>query len=263
VERLYSFCWLWVVLAEGGKMEKTIISGPEESCANDRWSGVEGSKAGRIVELVLVLIVGLGQPILASIYYVLGGIGSTDPLQQQFRIWSALVAETSSLALLGYVIARRGKKWQDLGWGFKSKDIAVAAGLFVAAYIGASVSVVVAQYAYHAYTGHFRTVSPMHLGLGLSVASIALVCLNPFFEELTVRAFTMSEVLALGGTPSLAIAVSVALQVSYHLYQGMLGVVALTIIFTVFALYYARTRRIAPVVVAHFMYDVLLLVKDQ
>ena len=99
------------------------------------------------------------------------------------------------------------------------------------------------------------------LGLGISALSIAFVLINPFFEELIVRAYPMSEIMDLGGSRALAVLVSVALQVSYHLYQGAARSIAVAAIFTVFSIYFARTRRIVPVVIAHFCIDAYALVR--
>jgi len=57
------------------------------------------------------------------------------------------------------------------------------------------------------------------------------------------------------------VVISVALQVSYHLYQGAARAIAVAATFTVFSIYFARTRRILPVVVAHFCIDAYALIR--
>ena len=247
-------------------MNETKNRGEQQTSSQalaDGWSK-EGltNKRQRVFELILVLLVGLGQPILASVYYVAGGTAPTEPLQQEFRIWSALVGETGSLALLKYVLGRRPTGWREIGWGLSKRDVPVGLGLFIVDYLSAMVAVTGFQYSYRATTGAFHMgTGALELGLTFSPTVVALICLNPFFEELTVRAFTMSEIVALGGSRGLAIAVSVLLQLSYHLYQGTLGLVALLAIFTIFAVYYAKTRRIVPVILGHFLCDAVLLWK--
>lgn len=93
------------------------------------------------------------------------------------------------------------------------------------------------------------------LGFKISFLSIAFTCLNPFFEELIVRAYTMSEVISLGGGRTLAVLVSVIIQISYHLYQGLVHVLALIVIFTIFSIYFARTKKIMPIILAHLCLD--------
>jgi len=94
---------------------------------------------------------------------------------------------------------------------------------------------------------------------GVSALSIAFVCLNPFFEELIVRGYLMTEIVELGGKGALAIVLSVAVQMSYHLYQGLANCIALATIFAVFSIYFLRSRRIAPVVLAHLCIDAYAL----
>jgi hypothetical protein len=71
----------------------------------------------------------------------------------------------------------------------------------------------------------------------------------------------MSEVMDLGGSRLLAIVVSLSLQISYHVYQGVLRSIAIAATFTVFSIYFAKTRRIALLILAHFCFDALALVR--
>ncbi len=97
--------------------------------------------------------------------------------------------------------------------------------------------------------------------MGLSAFTIVLVCLNPFFEELIVRGYLMSEILDLTGNGTLAVVASVAVQMSYHLYQGLANGIVLTTTFVVFSIYFLRSRRIAPLVLAHFFLDAYALIR--
>lgn len=73
----------------------------------------------------------------------------------------------------------------------------------------------------------------------------------------------MSEVIRLGGSCWLAVLISVAVQLSYHLYQGPAGAITITITFTVFSIYYVRTRRVMPLILAHLGYDLHALFAGQ
>ncbi len=69
----------------------------------------------------------------------------------------------------------------------------------------------------------------------------------------------MTEIAELGGGGVLAIVISVALQMSYHLYQGFTNGIVLATIFAVFSIYFWKTRRLAPVVLAHLCVDAYAL----
>jgi membrane protease YdiL (CAAX protease family) len=92
-----------------------------------------------------------------------------------------------------------------------------------------------------------------------SMAFIPFVLRNPFFEQLIVRAYLMSEVFALTGSRTRAILASVVVQSSYHLYYGWAGAISISFLFLAFALYYMRSRRALPVIVAHGLSDLYAL----
>jgi membrane protease YdiL (CAAX protease family) len=82
------------------------------------------------------------------------------------------------------------------------------------------------------------------------------VLLNPFYEELIVRGFLITETEYLYQSRALAIVASVTLQSFYHLYQGLPAALVHASTFLIFSIYFARTRRILPVVMTHMFLDV-------
>jgi membrane protease YdiL (CAAX protease family) len=202
-------------------------------------------------------------PITASVYYLLGGTAPTVPMQQHYRPLGGLITQATSLTVLWYVMCRQGKTWKDIGWKLEFADVPRALGLLIAAIVLVYLPLIPIQYFCRAYSGHFLAPNSLHsiFGFGISFLSIAFICLNPFFEELIVRAYTMSEVMNLGGSRGLAVIVSVVAQMSYHLYQGLASAMVLTFLFTAFSIYYARTRRIVPVILAHLCLDLFSLLR--
>jgi membrane protease YdiL (CAAX protease family) len=83
------------------------------------------------------------------------------------------------------------------------------------------------------------------------VYGIAAAC----FEETLVRGYLMTELMAASCPTWLAAAASIALQVSYHLYYGIGGALFVGFGFTVSAIYFARSRRLAPVILSHMFWD--------
>jgi membrane protease YdiL (CAAX protease family) len=216
----------------------------------------------RMKHLGLVLWVSLSMPIAGSVYYLFGGTAPTTPMQQHFRLVAALITESTSLTVLWYVMSRQGRTWKDIGWKLEFADVPRAMGLLIAATVLTYLVLIPIQYSYRAYSGRFLVPKSLNsmFGFGVSFLSIAVICLNPFFEELIVRAYTMSEVMNLGGNRRLAVIVSVVLQMSYHLYQGVENAIALTLLFTAFSIYYIRTGRIMAVILAHLGLDLLALI---
>jgi membrane protease YdiL (CAAX protease family) len=209
------------------------------------------------------LFVSFGHFIFSSAYSLLGVTASADSGQHQARFLGSLISEAGSLAVLWYVLSGQGRSWKDIGWNFKWMDVPRAAFLVLTSRVARYLALIPFQIFYKFYFGHYLAQRSMHgvLGFGISGLSIAFVCLNPFFEELIVRGYLMSEILELGGGGVLAILTSIAVQMSYHLYQGLGNGIALTAGFAVYSIYFLKTRRIAPVVFAHFYADAYALVR--
>ncbi len=109
---------------------------------------------------------------------------------------------------------------------------------------GSDCILVLARRPFPQYNG--RTISDLRK-LSDSV-NFLFTFVNPFFEELLVRAFLITEIEAIFANTNLAATMSIVLQTTYHLYQGIRSALALSSSFTLFTLYYVRKRRILPVI---------------
>src|SRR5262249_7646685 len=82
--------------------------------------------------------------------------------------------------------------------------------------------------------------------------------LSAAMEELIVRAFMITEVVELTGQVSLAVFSSVCFQALYHFYQGGAGGLVGAGGFLICSIYYVRYRRITPLILSHFLYNMLI-----
>lgn len=228
-------------------------------------TSVDESLLRRSQHLIVVLWISFTIPIVRSTYYMILGaatIPAYTALQRRFRLSAALIEEASALFLLWYVMGRQGKTRADIGWNPKWTDVVKAIGLFLLVTVARWFFYYSVQLPYSAYSGHYlvgRSLQSVQsvLGLRLSFLWVAYACLNPFCEELIVRAYTMSEILNLGGSRNLAVIVSVGVQLSYHFYQGPVNVLWLAPVFVVFSIYFARTKRIFPIILVHLVMDLV------
>ena len=90
---------------------------------------------------------------------------------------------------------------------------------------------------------------------GVSALALLAQFLNPVFEESIVRGYVMTEVKQLTGSVSKAVILSTALQTSYHFYQGAPMAISEGEMFFLFSIYYARSNRLAPLILAHLYMD--------
>jgi membrane protease YdiL (CAAX protease family) len=69
----------------------------------------------------------------------------------------------------------------------------------------------------------------------------------------------MSELMDMTKSKVLAVVASVLLQSSYHIYQGVLNTMMLSVGFLMMSIYFAKTKRIAPVIIMHLILDAQVL----
>lgn len=211
----------------------------------------------RWFELSLVLFVAFGASIAFSIHILVSGPGT--PLFTFDQRWlTGSIQEMGCLALLGYVLWRRQLRFTDLGLRWSIRDLGV--GLLIAALglLAYYVSDFFVYTIHHAFTRSPVTGVTFRQLVGHpSLALVPFIVLNPFFEELIVRAYLMTEIKELTGSSTLAVALSVGIQFAYHLYYGWLRAIPLAFQFLVLAIYYAKFRRATPLIMAHEVFDIL------
>ncbi|HLY34173.1 MAG TPA: CPBP family intramembrane glutamic endopeptidase, partial [Jatrophihabitantaceae bacterium] len=78
---------------------------------------------------------------------------------------------------------------------------------------------------------------------------------NGLSEEVIVVAYLLTRLRQLGWTDSRALGASALLRGSYHLYQGYGGFLGNAVMGVIFGWWFQRTRRVVPLVIAHFLLD--------
>ncbi len=216
----------------------------------------------RIVELLLVCVIAVGGSVLTSLYVLFGK--SLGDSHGSLGTSYSILTEAAALVLVWYVLSRRSKSLADIGFSFKWTDIGWAAVLASGGYLiysfvfdfmyGSGLPAVEAQ-------ASGARVSRYLFGGGIFTLTLAFQFINPFFEELIVRAYLMTEVRQLTNSATAAIVCSTVLQTSYHLYQGVPRALATGCMFLIWSIYFAKTRRIMPIILAHLFFDVSAVVR--
>jgi membrane protease YdiL (CAAX protease family) len=230
------------------------------------------TKRNHLFELLLVLGVSLGASAIWSILSLIrkllapeGLAGTTTainrPLATQEYLDLAYQLANILLplvpALLALYFLAQDLKLGEIGLAPKKKDLlhgivlAAAIGVpgiglyFVALWLGLS-----SQIQPNSLNGYWWTI-PV-LILAAAKASI--------LEEIIVVAFLTEKLKFTGATFLSIVLVSALIRGSYHLYQGFGGFVGNMVMGIVFAIYYQKTRRVAPLLVAHFVMDATVFV---
>jgi membrane protease YdiL (CAAX protease family) len=213
------------------------------------------SKPARWAGLGIVVLVGVVPLILSSSMSLFSG--KHEFTYGNPKLLSMMLHEITCLLVLWYVLNRSSRRFADLGFaGITVRTALHGLGLALAALFASVLIRFAVADAYRFWYGDsYRSSVKFNFeGAAFSIG-LAFIFLNPWFEELVVRAFITTEVTSLCRSAFLAGAASVVIQTSYHLYQGWLNAIAVGSVFTVFAIYYGIKKNIFPVIIAHAVID--------
>lgn len=218
------------------------------------------TKKAEIYELILVLAIAFLPSIYSSFYLIISG----DVIHSTFSANTyipTLINVVLTIALMFYVLNKNGENSDAIGLKltFKYMDLWHAIAIYVVSFSVLLVVSIVLKYAAPTFlqnAGHPKNLDFFHQKnyIGLIILIAILV---PVKEELIVRGFTMTRIFNLSGNKWLAVILSVLIQFSYHLYQGLPSALLLLVPFTVFALYFKKFRNLNAVVYAHIIMDLV------
>lgn len=213
-------------------------------------------------EFALVMIAAFGLPLVATALMLADPerwLRGAPPLTNA-RLLQTPIFELVLGSLLWRVLTLRGWTTEQVGLSLRrpsGRELLttplVALGLMLAAYAGyALLANLAATFSPELVRQAFarRLVAP-HIPL---TTVIAVVLVNPIFEEVFVCGYIVSALRDRVGVLT-AVNVSAGIRVAYHLYQGAAGVLSVTPFALIAAIWFARTRRLTPLVLAHALLD--------
>jgi len=205
-------------------------------------------------EFIIVISLAFGYFILGSLFSVFHSSAHSIAFSESALVSLMTYEVIIFLALSGFLIYR-GWTPGEIGLKPHLRDVAAGFGLAVFAYVlYYTIYNLVAP-----FMPHFTHTRPT--GAGLTLLSVILVSLiNPLFEEVFVCGYVINYFKRSKRGFWFAVNTSVALRLSYHLYQGAQGVVSIVPLGLVFTLWFARTGQLWPVIVAHAIFDFAALV---
>lgn len=206
------------------------------------------------MEIVAVSTVCFGLFILSSLMVVAGGWAQQRRLDDVALV-SLMATEALLAALALGILSRRrypmlrllpSPTWADTGLGV---------GLAIAGYVAWFVTYLAIAPANvpDQPISQMVAASPRSVGWVL-LASVA----NGLYEEVFLLGYLMNAVRNVGASP--AIGLTCLVRLLYHLYQGPIGALSITVWGIVAGLFYWRTGRLWSVVAAHELMDFVALV---
>lgn len=150
---------------------------------------------------------------------------------------------------LGAFLYARGWTLERIGLVPSWRDTAIGIGLACAAYLTYRAAWIGFGELFpsiaHALAVHYAVQSQISF-----FSILALLAVNPLFEEVFVAGYVITVLKEKYGVV-LAVNASLTIRILYHLYQGVGGLFSHVPVGLLFGIWYARTRRLWPLVTAH------------
>ena len=255
--------------------DDTSTSAREDTAAPaDAWAAPLAPRDRRLLrwEIVCVFAVSLGASGVYALVQYIGSLtaqqavgkqavivhGTLAPGRPLLDLFLQLTSITLALApvlLVFYLLARAGERpSKTLGLDLSEPGKDLAWGALLAAVIGGA--------------GLGLYLIAYHAGVELNVVAenlpdvwwrfpvlILSAAQNGILEEVVVVGYLLSRLDKLGVHPAAAIAISALIRGSYHLYQGIGAFFGNAAMGVIFALFYRRYGRVAPLIIAHTLID--------
>jgi membrane protease YdiL (CAAX protease family) len=178
-----------------------------------------------------------------------------DPFVFVQRILSELI-DLAPVALVAHLLGRSGEGMRRLGFDRTRmrSDVAFGAGLALVALVAVAGATAIAR----ALDAPLRPVEAVNADASLAAIPLALLMsgVAAVSEEVIVNGYVITRLEDLGWNRSRALLASALLRGSYHLYQGVGGFIYNVIGGLIAGRIFQRTKRVMPLVVAHFAIDV-------
>lgn len=210
------------------------------------------------VEFALVVGLAFGPFIASSLYHLFFMYGEPAITASQLR--RLIIHEIVVSAAIGWFLRERNWSAVRLGAVPSASDVPVGIGLAIAAYTAFFAVSMIGAFTVPALLASGRAGDLVGGTLDLPTVLVASV-VNPVFEETLVCGYVMTS-LKSATTPATAVSVSAAIRLLYHLYQGPLAAFGVLPVGLVFTWWYAHTRRLWPIVIAHAILDFIGLARS-
>ncbi len=172
------------------------------------------------------------------------------------KLINLLFFELCSISVAGFILHQKGWTLDDFGFEIKLSQCGAGLLLFAIYYLifvalnRAAASGLDIEY----YLTGLPSIAEVSLSVGILFSAV-----NGFFEEIVVVGYVLKCMHYHGR--AFAITLSVLLRFLYHTYQGPIAVVSILPLGFLFAYVYWRWGRLFPLVIAHFLLDVVAICK--
>ena len=211
------------------------------------------------VELLAVVGLMALPSIFKAVFFFLHPEEGPRPELASWYFAGKLLADILFLVLLLHILRLNSETTADFTEPFRGLDLLRGLGLAVGAYVATTVTTVVLLSLGDPANRSAEPRAVEIFQVPVSPFYVLAILVNPFVEETYVRGFLQTRLRQARESAGKIILFSVLLQTSYHIYQGVTSCLSLAPGFAIFAVYYQSSRRLWPVIIAHLLEDVLVL----
>jgi membrane protease YdiL (CAAX protease family) len=228
-----------------------------------------------VVEVVVVMWVSLGASAVRALLRFIERVSAPVALNEQtttiitqvaanpwldlaFQL-AGIVLPLGAVVLVAYLLHASGESLANIGADFSQPRPDLLRGILLAAAVGVS--------------GLVFYIASVRAGLNVQVATsnldgnwydIPVLLLRAaeaaLIEEIVVLGYFIRRLRQIGLSGPAAIGISALLRAAYHLYQGLGGFVGNFVMGLLFGWLFLRWKRVAPMVIAHFLIDAVAFV---
>ncbi len=210
-------------------------------------------------EFFLVVLLAFGLFSVASVRALFGPLtGRAALLFDDHRVWTLMVYQLSVAPVIIYILWERGWKWLDFSVTVTPRGVLQGLGLAAAAYTLSSAALILTSTVATASAAPALAAAPMATGFFAMWGMLFASVVKALFEEILVCGYVIQSLRGRFGV-ALAVNASIALRMSFHLYQGPGAFLTFAVFGLVFTLFYIRTGRLWPLIVAHALLEAVQL----
>ena len=200
------------------------------------------------LEFFIVIFITLGNLIISSTSAIISHISTDRALNLNFQEFSGLLTyEILTLCLVFLFLKARGWKIKDFNLDISLNLIGAGVVIFAIDYILVQIIATILI--------RLNIIIYPQLTCSLSILEIlAVSIINPIFEEIIVIGYVF-KALEEKYRGWLIIIISTLIRLSYHTYQGSIIIAGILPMGILFSLFYWRSKKLFPLIIAHGLLD--------
>ena len=208
-------------------------------------------------EFFLVVLLAFGLFSVASVRALFGPLtGRAALLFDDHRVWTLLIYQLSVAPVIMYILWERGWKWPDFSVGIAPRGVLQGFGLAIVAFCLSKAAAMLTATVASASAATAAVALPAAGGALAVGGMIFAAMVKALFEEILVCGYVIQSLRGRFGI-ALAVNASIALRMSFHLWQGPAAFLSFAVFGLLFTLFYIRTGRLWPLIVAHALLEAL------